>query len=622
MAMSLWMLPCLPPKRPLMLPSRRPRLITFYAHGCLNYSAIFLQDLEYVSEHLEGRSRNPVSVLFDSLMRPNADIGEDHAPTLSWQHDPSRAISHVVIGSGRPGGAWHKMQPDLETVSLGHWLELPGYPFNQWKIDQECNRSSSIDDTVVDNGRKKRALLGEVARYYDDYVTKMRLEDNFLNDVEVVCAADINKRSKTNSTMIVKSQSSSTSSSLSSSPSLDSPTHTAASSTDILRSLRADIPHDREEEEDDSEALLTSDDVFQIVDSEIVLDLNTESCLAKPQEDSVDSALTRVSEVCEINRESELVPCPLQSFVLEPRTTSCFSESSCCCISDPDDCGVFCRDVRKLKPEYRWCIRGKRLSKSQCGDTQSTDIKILAKKVVLACGVDRPRRLGVLGESLSFVHHQLSGLDTSSSSMSDARSSPVSDDVIPSNPILIIGAGLSAADAVLQALEKGVKVVHAFYQDSDNSGLIFHKMPPDVYKEYRHVFTLMQGKATHECYTPLPKHKVVEFEKGGRCRLRKDDNGGREVELDVSSCYVLIGAEADLGFLPQKVASELGVHADSPIHPKTNPVSIDPSSFQTDLLPSLYAVGPLVGDNFVRFVLGGALGVAHHVISSSRSKDV
>ncbi|KAJ7360551.1 Oxidative stress-induced growth inhibitor 2 [Desmophyllum pertusum] len=61
-------------------------------------------DLEYLSEGLEGRSYNPVALLLDQLLRPNADLGKDQSSCLKWHYNGSRAVKHLVLGSGPPGG--------------------------------------------------------------------------------------------------------------------------------------------------------------------------------------------------------------------------------------------------------------------------------------------------------------------------------------------------------------------------------------------------------------------------------------------------------------------------------------------------------------------------------------
>lgn len=69
--------------------------------------SFILQDLEYLSEGLEGRSSNPVAVLFDTLLHPDADFGYDYPSVLHWKLEQHNYIPHIVLGKGPPGGAWH-----------------------------------------------------------------------------------------------------------------------------------------------------------------------------------------------------------------------------------------------------------------------------------------------------------------------------------------------------------------------------------------------------------------------------------------------------------------------------------------------------------------------------------
>lgn len=66
-----------------------------------------LQDLEYLSEGLEGRSQSPVALLFDALLRPDTDFGGSLDSVLSWKRQKDRAVPHLVLGRNLPGGAWH-----------------------------------------------------------------------------------------------------------------------------------------------------------------------------------------------------------------------------------------------------------------------------------------------------------------------------------------------------------------------------------------------------------------------------------------------------------------------------------------------------------------------------------
>ena len=61
------------------------------------------QDLSFLSEGLEGRSSNPIAVLFDALTSPDADLGADLPSCVDFQHLPQNVIPHAVFGKGAPG---------------------------------------------------------------------------------------------------------------------------------------------------------------------------------------------------------------------------------------------------------------------------------------------------------------------------------------------------------------------------------------------------------------------------------------------------------------------------------------------------------------------------------------
>lgn len=71
---------------------------------CDNGKSLVEQDLEYLSDNLEGRSNNPVSLLFDILKQPDSDLGIDSPTCLNWKYEPSNEIDHIVIGKAAGPG--------------------------------------------------------------------------------------------------------------------------------------------------------------------------------------------------------------------------------------------------------------------------------------------------------------------------------------------------------------------------------------------------------------------------------------------------------------------------------------------------------------------------------------
>ncbi|GBP85606.1 Oxidative stress-induced growth inhibitor 2 [Eumeta japonica] len=87
--------------------------------------SLYEADLEQLAEGLEGRSQNPIPILLDSLMRPGADLGFQAEPLVEWRFEPDKQIDHVVLGRSGVGGAWRTFPAGVVTLSPGAWLTLP-----------------------------------------------------------------------------------------------------------------------------------------------------------------------------------------------------------------------------------------------------------------------------------------------------------------------------------------------------------------------------------------------------------------------------------------------------------------------------------------------------------------
>uniref|UniRef100_A0A3Q0RVM1 Oxidative stress induced growth inhibitor family member 2 n=1 Tax=Amphilophus citrinellus TaxID=61819 RepID=A0A3Q0RVM1_AMPCI len=405
------------------------------------------QDLEYLSEGLEGRSRNPVAVLFDTLLHPNADFGYKFPSVLQWRRDKQQHIPHLVLGRGTPGGAWHAMEGSMLTISLGIWMELPGVNYKDLTNGKRRDLTSD------------RATPEEISSYYCNYVKLKGLQKNFVDNTYV---------------------------------------------TSIQKLCRG---HDGE-----------------------------------------GGALWEVRGYQQVQNDTH---------------------------------APFC---------------------------------LFAENVVLATGAsDSPVRLGVEGEDLPFVFHSISDLGLAVSQRKLDRKS---------DPVLIVGAGLSAADAVLCACNSNIRVLHVFRKRVDDSDLIFKQLPKMLYPEYHKVYNMMcnvVGNASISLfpdYTSFPEHCVVSFQSDMKCLLQ----GNNALKaFKISMALVLIGTNPDLFFLKGQ-GQYLGQDPTRPISCKQNPIDIDPYTFECTKEPGLFAMGPLVGDNFVRFLKGGALGITSCLLKRLKKK--
>ncbi|XP_033903621.3 oxidative stress-induced growth inhibitor 2-like isoform X1 [Acipenser ruthenus] len=419
------------------------------------------QDLEYLSEGLEGRSSNPAAVLFDTLLLPDGDFGQDCASALQWRRERERSVPHLVLGKGPPGGAWHAMEGSMRTVSLANWMELPGLKLKDWVRDKRRNL------------RNDRATPAEIASYYQHFVSETGLQSNFVS-------------------------------------------HTVV--TSVRRALRSEGGRG-----------------------------------------SVD-----------------------QEHGERPGTT--------------------------------WEVRGYQKSR----EGLELPFAVSAENVVLATGThDKPARLGVEGEDLPFICHSFWEFEAAiARGQVDQHS----------DPVLIVGAGLTAADGVLTAHHLNTPVCHAFRRAVTDPALIFNQLPKVLYPEYHKVHQMMQQQQQQEVdsgftgsypgYVSYPKHRVVAFKPDHKCVL--EGAGGRLV-LKISMALVLIGAHPNLSFL-QDSGRYLGIDPQQPISCRGNPVDVHPFTYESVQEPGLFAMGPLVGDNFVRFLKGGALGIAS-TLSKRSSKE-
>lgn len=496
-----------------------------------------------MSAGLEGRSSNPIALLVDTLLRPNADVGGTDSSSLIWKYDPHKAIPHVVIGRGVPGGSWQYMEPNLKSLSLGNWLDLPLYSFADWMAEQleherqePKQQSNDIDHMTKSDVKTGQVLVGNVARYYSDYVIRMGLAENFVDNAEI---KQVTSLDKTLTQECSKVTSMSGCSSCSSPPSLTSP----------------DSP------------------------------LNNSShrgCILSKSE------WEHLTDVCSI-------------------------------FADSDDCGIHCPDDSKSKGRrdcaLRWYLRGSQKLGGRGNNTSDREKKVcvFSEKLVLACGVsDHVRWLGVPGERSRFITHHIPTfvrhVDAWQRSEGEEETGSLSSSVV-----LVVGAGLSAADAILRALGKGLKVIHVFRQNPHNRHLVFDRIPQQTYPGYSHLYRLMQGKEVDESYVCRPQAHICEFGEDDRSVSILNRDGQKET-MNISFGGIFIGADAELGFLPDNLVPRLGMNLRAPIDAKHNPVDVDQITFACEAVPSLYAIGSLTGDNFVRFGIGGALGAAQHLL--------
>lgn len=85
------------------------------------------------------------------------------------------------------------------------------------------------------------------------------------------------------------------------------------------------------------------------------------------------------------------------------------------------------------------------------------------------------------------------------------------------------------------------------------------------------------------------------------------------------SFIFLSGSRPDLSYLKDGGLG-LGTDPNRPIDGRSNPILVDDFTYEVSRASTkgLYALGPLAGDNFVRFIQGGAFGVLTHILNNTK----
>ena len=253
--------------------------------------------------------------------------------------------------------------------------------------------------------------------------------------------------------------------------------------------------------------------------------------------------------------------------------------------------------------------------------TDDGSAPLYAHNIVLAIGTwGVPRRLGLPGEELPIVSHRCTA-ETADASVTS---------------VLVIGAGLSAADCIVHHLRSGRRVHHLFRgraEDTKVGSKFGAEGARSFYPEYYALATAMgapDAPATTllgGTYTPLGGATLQHIDTDGTCALTRTTAGGDKEAHPTATAnalatvvadriVILVGSDPDLSFLPAEVLSAFAAAGTPPQTldgvKATHEVflDVDPLTYETKAWPGLFACGPLRGDNFARFAMHDGHGVA------------
>ncbi|EAS31972.3 uncharacterized protein CIMG_02996 [Coccidioides immitis RS] len=220
------------------------------------------------------------------------------------------------------------------------------------------------------------------------------------------------------------------------------------------------------------------------------------------------------------------------------------------------------------------------------------------------------------------------------------------------NPLLVIGSGFSAADAIISA-PKDQKIIHIFKWD-DKRPSPLKACHQQAYPEYAGIYRLMKRSSSANLREPsdgrerswlrpasltpflksrewasiyegLPNTLVTDTgsnDKGAVVTLQLQD--GTILQRQVSGLAYAVGRQGSLEYLDESVRSEV-IPGDDKDSITTGSISAstlrNAALADLEVARNIFIIGSLTGDSLIRFAYGGCVYVAGKLVSRETRKD-
>ncbi|XP_065086342.1 oxidative stress-induced growth inhibitor 1-like [Ochlerotatus camptorhynchus] len=494
----------------------------------LNYydsqKSLVEHDLFSLADGLEGRSTNPVSLLLDSLQHPCADLGMELPCMVEYQSHPEKEIDHLVLGRGPPGGSWHRMDPNLRTLSLAAWMSLPGLSFSEW----EKKHPPTIDPAELSiNG-------SPLSNNHHPYLPPVGTEEG----VKILKSnnhhgASINRNRK----ILIGS------SSISANPTFNDSCDKCSELNREQQKVPLLCNRCRINSSNNNNSATQNQNNLRQQNSIAYEERNGKVNIKLYPPRRNLSLKRQLSKEVETRALISRVAQYYESYVDEMNLSKYFMNDTIVTTVLPLDFSAVSTPVPERLRNGRWIISGfDRITNKQ--------FTVVCRNLVMANGAsDLANRLGVKGEGLEmpWVKYELPQLEHALEKIDDEARSRL-------KPVLIVGAGLSAADAVTICRSSGIPVIHVY---RNRTAGLDKMLPGNVYPEYHEVHKMMKdSNRKYDLYTPLPEHTIADLTQSMsngksdsyRVTVQHLKTGERR-ELEVSFCAILIGSRPDLRFI-------------------------------------------------------------------------
>lgn len=494
----------------------------------LNYydsqKSLVEHDLFSLADGLEGRSTNPVSLLLDSLQHPCADLGMELPCMVEYKYHPEKEIDHLVLGRGPPGGSWHRMDPNLRTLSLAAWMSLPGLSFADWERTHPPTVDPSplsADPTTLSNNHNLLHHHQNNPYLPSDGGVKILKTNN-------QHGASINHNRK----ILIGSSNVSSNGNF----------NDSMSSCVRCSELKRQQQNPRQVPLVCNRCRLAAKNQPQQQQQTIAYEDPNGKVNVKLFPPRRNLALKRqLSKEVETRALISRVAQYYESYVDEMKLGKFFMNDTIVTTVLPLDFANASGPIPEKLRGGRWIVSG-------FDRNTNKQFTVVCKNLVMANGAsDLANRLGVKGEGLEmpWVKYELPHLERALESCDEEARSRL-------KPVLIVGAGLSAADAVTICRSSGIPVVHVY---RNRTAGLDKMLPGSVYPEYHEVHKMMKDAGRkYELYQALPEHTIADLSQlsgpDGSHRVTVQHlKSGEKREIEVSFCAILIGSRPDLRFM-------------------------------------------------------------------------
>jgi hypothetical protein len=214
----------------------------------------------------------------------------------------------------------------------------------------------------------------------------------------------------------------------------------------------------------------------------------------------------------------------------------------------------------------------------------------------------------------------------------------------PQTPLLVVGSGFSAADAIISA-SPDQKILHIFKWSPNDRPSPLRACHQQSYPEYAGVYRLMkraaltaeaagkerpkyrrttstpflESRSWDELYEGLPNVEMTAAEIHGdlaTVTFRRQD--GSTFSYSVRGLIYAAGRRGTLDYLDPELRCEVLGNGDQENSEVTGQTLRAKAIEDLEVAPAVFIIGSLTGDSLVRFSYGGCVSAAGHLIDGER----